>query len=298
LTLDFRHPGIGKSFCIEFQLAAVFMNNLFRTECHRVLLGDARNEKDWRKLSGRTKVDLVLTSPPYADKRKRFYGGASPEKYIEWFAPAAENIKRYLADDGSFLLNIKEGVNDGVRGLYVHELLIFLVEKVGFKFIDEIIWKKPAIPGSFPNRFKDGFERLFHLALSKKPKFHPERVRTQSKKAFRYKDVTKARKPGEGALVEGKFSEGLAFPSNVLEFNTNNESVAHPAVFPLPLAEFLIKVFSDENDIVCDPFLGSGTTLLAAQKLRRRCFGIETKKEYVMLAMRRLVGIKDGLKRD
>ena len=265
-------------------------NNLRVINLHRILCGDARKEEDWEKLFGNIKANLIFTSAPYADKRRKFYGGVRPDDYIEWFAPVALNIKNHLAEDGSFLLNIKEGVYQGRRHLFVHKLLIYLVEKIGFEFIDELIWKKPPIPGRFPNRFKDGFERIFHLAKSVRPKFHPERVRIISRRAFRYGDVTRARKAGQGTLIEGKFSQGLALPSNVLAFNTNGEKLSHPAVFPVALAEFFIEAFSDKGDIICDPFLGSGTTLIAAQKLDRRCFGMEIKKEHVDLAVKRLKG--------
>jgi len=255
---------------------------------HRILLGDARRRESWRKLLGRRKVNLFFTSPPYADRRRRFYGGVLPKEYVRWFSAVAENIRDWCASGGSFFLNIKEGVYKGCRSLHVAKLVVFLVEEIGFVLIDELIWKKPAIPGRFPNRFKDAYERIFHFALSPDVKFRPDRVRLPSGRAFCYNDVSKAGRAGCGTLIKGKFKTGLALPSNVVEFNTNGQSVAHPAVFPAALAEFFIKTYSDEGDIVCDPFSGSGTTLIAAEKLSRRCCAVEIKKEYVELSLKRL----------
>ena len=101
-------------------------------------------------------VQLIMTSPPYADRRKRTYGGPLPDKYVEWFLPIAAELKRVLAPDGTFILNIKESVVDGQRHRYVHHLIDALVEEQGWLWTEEFAWhKRNCTPGKWPNRFRD-----------------------------------------------------------------------------------------------------------------------------------------------
>src|SRR5581483_4492520 len=69
-------------------------------------------------------VDLIVTSPPYADQRKDTYGGIHPDKYVEWFLPIAAELKTVLKTEGSFILNIKERVVNGERHTYILELIL------------------------------------------------------------------------------------------------------------------------------------------------------------------------------
>ena len=69
-------------------------------------------------------VDLIVTSPPYADQRKSSYGGVRPDEYVEWFLPISEQLMRVLKPTGTFILNIKEKVVEGERSVYVMELIL------------------------------------------------------------------------------------------------------------------------------------------------------------------------------
>jgi site-specific DNA-methyltransferase (adenine-specific) len=101
-------------------------------------------------------VDLIITSPPYADQRKDTYGGVHPDRYVEWFLPISAELKRVLKPEGSFILNIKERVVNGERHTYVLELIIAL-RKQGWLWTEEYIWhKRNSYPGKWPNRFRDG----------------------------------------------------------------------------------------------------------------------------------------------
>ena len=86
----------------------------------RIIEGDAVNEL--ARLPSAS-VDLIVTSPPYADSRKDTYGGVDPDKYVEWFAPIGEELLRVLKPSGTFVLNIKERVVAGERHTYVLELI-------------------------------------------------------------------------------------------------------------------------------------------------------------------------------
>ena len=105
-------------------------------------------------------VDLVVTSPPYADARKRTYGGIHPDKYVEWFKPISAELMRVLKPTGSFVLNIKEKVEKGERHTYVLDL-IHAFRKQGWLWTEEYIWhKKNCFPGKWPNRFRSLLKNL------------------------------------------------------------------------------------------------------------------------------------------
>lgn len=122
-----------------------------------IYLGDS-NEK--LKLLSDNSVDLIVTSPPYADQRKSTYGGIHPDKYVEWFLPISKQLLRVLKPSGTFILNIKEKVVDGERSTYVMELILAM-RKQGWLWTEEFIWhKKNSYPDKWPNRFRDSWERL------------------------------------------------------------------------------------------------------------------------------------------
>ena len=96
-------------------------------------------------------VDLIVTSPPYAERRKATYGGIPADEYVEWFIPRAEAMKRVLKPTGSFILNIWEHCHKGERHTYVLELVLAM-RRAGWKWIEEYIWRKlNPIPGIAPS---------------------------------------------------------------------------------------------------------------------------------------------------
>ncbi len=110
-------------------------------------------------------IDLIVTSPPYADSRARTYGGISPAKYVDWFLPKSEQFLRVLKPTGTFMLNIKERVVSGERHTYVLELILHLREQ-GWLWTEEYIWhKRNCYPGKWPNRFRDAWERSVACAI-------------------------------------------------------------------------------------------------------------------------------------
>ena len=88
-----------------------------------IILGDSR--KVLQNFDTNS-IDLIVTSPPYADRRKSTYGGIAPEKYIEWFLPISQELLRVLKPNGTFILNIKEKAENGERSTYVLELILAL----------------------------------------------------------------------------------------------------------------------------------------------------------------------------
>jgi site-specific DNA-methyltransferase (adenine-specific) len=231
-------------------------------------------------------VDLIVTSPPYADQRAHTYGGIKPQDYVEWFLPRAEEFQRILKAEGSFVLNIKEKVVKGQRHLYVMKLAIALVETQQWRLVDDYVWhKKNCFPGKWPNRFRDAWEHCYHF--TKQEKFYMDqdavkvpvgewaatRLRKLGGNDVKRKDA--ATKSGFGKNISNWVGRDFVFPSNVLHLATETSDRKHSAVFPVTLPEFFTKLFSPGDGVVCDPFLGSGTSAIAAAKLGRSFVGVE-----------------------
>lgn len=240
-------------------------------------------------------VDLIITSPPYADSRKNSYGGIHPDKYVEWFMPIAAELKRVLKPEGSFVLNIKEKVVDCERHTYVIELILEM-KRQGWLWTEEYLWhKKNCSPGKWSNRFRDAWERCLQFNKQKKFKMYQESVMVPvgdwaKTRLNNLSDNDKRRFNSQSASGFGKnianwIGRDKAYPSNVLHLATECGNKNHSAAFPKELPAWFIKLFTEDDDIVLDPFAGSGTTCVAALELNRRFIGIELKDEYFQLAL-------------
>lgn len=138
-----------------------------------IYLGDS---KDVLKKLPDNSVDLIFTSPPYADQRKNTYGGIHSDQYVDWFLPISEQLLRVLKPTGTFVLNIKEKVINGERSTYVMELILAM-RKQGWLWTEEFIWhKKNCYPGKWPNRFRDAWERLLQFNKDKRFNMYQEEV--------------------------------------------------------------------------------------------------------------------------
>lgn len=235
-------------------------------------------------------VDLIVTSPPYTNQRSDTYGGVTPEAYVEWFLPIADELQRVLKPTGTFILNIKERVVKGERHTYVLELILAM-RKRGWLWTEEFIWhKKNCYPGKWPNRFRDAWERLLQFNLQRKFKMNQEavmvpvgdwyesRMRTLSE-TDRSRDESKVGS-GFGKKVANWLERDKVYPNNVLHRATECGNRKHSAAFPYWLPEWFIDLFTDTGDVVLDPFIGSGTTAFAALDKERRVIGIEIHKPY------------------
>ena len=244
-------------------------------------------------------IDLIFTSPPYAERRKKTYGGVSADKYVEWFLPIASELKRILKPTGSFFLNIKPDTNEGERRLYVFELVIALKKELGFLFVDEYCWTKNAFPGALKGRFKNGFEPVYHFTkISPNDiKFHPiacgTPIKEESlKRARRKQSGTPDNGSGMAALrADNLLNIVTARPSNVINVNNVSNQFSdkklHSGTFPEGLPEFFIKSFTNIGDVVLDPFSGSGTTGLVAKKLNRDYILIDKEESCFELSKKR-----------
>lgn len=243
-------------------------------------------------------IDLIVTSPPYADQRARTYGGVRPDEYVDWFLPKSAQFKRVLKPTGTFILNIKERVVDGERHTYVLELILRMREQ-GWLWTEEYMWhKKNSYPGKWPNRFRDSWERLLQFNKQKQFKMYQDAVMvpvgdwaktrlTNLSETDKRRDESKSNS-GFGKNVSNWVGRDLVYPTNVLHMATECYNRNHSATFPLELPAWFIKLFTEPGDVILDPFAGSGTTLVAAKEHGRHYIGIDIAEENYYLARERV----------
>jgi DNA modification methylase len=252
-------------------------------------------------------IDLIFTSPPYADNRKTTYNGIPIRRYVEWFLPISSELKRVLKPEGSFVLNIKERTANGERQTYVLELILAM-KRQGWLWTEEYIWhKKNCYPGRWPNRFRDAWERCLHFTKKKNFKMFQEAVmvpmgKWAEKRLAKLSDADLIRDEsrvgsGFGKNVSNWLGKEYAYPTNVLHLATECANRGHSASFPISLPTWFIKLFTGEGDVVLDPFIGSGTTAIACIKLQRHYIGIEAMEQYYDLAIESIERAKARLKR-
>ena len=250
-------------------------------------------------------VDLIVTSPPYADSRSKTYGGIKPKDYVEWFLPRAQQFFRVLDPKGTFILNIKERVVNGQRSTYVIELILEL-KKQGWLWTEEFIWhKKNSFPGKWPNRFRDSWERCLQFNKKRKFNMYQDAVKVPigdwaEKRLNNLSETDKRRDEskvgsGFGKNVSNWKGKEKVYPTNVLHLATECNNKGHSAAFPEALPEWFIKLFTKEYDIVLDPFVGSGTTTEVAQRLYRNSVGIDIHHEYCEIARKKVEPVKNIL---
>lgn len=264
-----------------------------------VYCGDSREQLGYLPDNS---VDLIVTSPPYADQRKNTYGGIHPDRYVEWFLPISAELLRVLKPSGTFILNIKEKVLNGERSTYVMELILAM-RKQGWLWTEEFIWhKKNAYPGKWPNRFRDSWERLLQFNKHRHFSMYQEAVMVPMGDwaQTRLKNLSATDKIRDNSRVGSGFGKNIsnwvtrdkAYPTNVLHLATECSNKNHSAAFPEALPEWFIKLFTQENDTVLDPFMGSGTTLFVAHRMKRNAIGIDIMPEYCDMVQRQLPSIE------
>jgi DNA modification methylase len=279
---------------------------------NRFLLGDCT---EMMKRLPSDSIDLVLTSPPYADQRD--YGSEipsiPPDDYVKWFVPKARQIKRVLKANGSFVLNISDKVVDNYQHLYAFELLIHLCRRLGFHLVRDYIWYNPATP---PNVFSRGgygrtkksHEYCFWLAKGEEWMFDLDAIRKPySKDMQKYLngegkgDRNQNTRPSTHNFDCEKVwaDNGGSDPGSVIELGNTSSTdmfnklckergISHPARFPERLPEFFILAGTNKGDVVLDPFSGSGTTCVSAQRNGRRWIGIDANADYIEMAIARM----------
>lgn len=294
---------------------------------HRVMCGDCRDPADVAALVGDTPINLAFTSPPYAEQREydteSGFVPIRPDDYVEWFAAVASNVAAHLAEDGSWFVNIKPTAEGLDTLLYVYDLVLAHVREWGWHLGTEFCWERSGVPKQVTLRFKNQFEPIYQFARGRW-KIRPEAVRHHTNSAivplgegalhegsdwskiagagmpfFKPEQTVKRQRggtTGNVAKTQGQhwapgeaISEGLAYPGNRLPtFAGSHTATGHPAAFPVGLPQWFVLAYTDRGDAVYDPFLGSGSTALAAANLERCGMGMELSPVYAHVALARL----------
>lgn len=239
-------------------------------------------------------IDSWITSPPYALQRD--YNGSDSNNYIEWITPIMIETKRSLSENGNLFINIKEHCKNGQRDLYVYKFIIHMVEKIGFRFVDEFIWcKTNPFPTGSNKRLKDGFERILHFTKTDNYKFYPENCLIKSTSKWLESEKKRKNKGkhnttnNSGMNMSKRISNDMVRSSNVITGSSSNINIDHPAVYPNYLPEFFIKLTTNMNDMIGDMFMGSGSTGVSALKNNRKFIGIELDPKYYAISCERII---------
>jgi DNA modification methylase len=247
---------------------------------------------------------LVLTSPPFALRRRKAYGNVDPGEYVEWFWPFAEEIYRVLRPDGSFVFDLGGAWNrgSGTRSLYQYELILRLCRR--FHLAQEFYWYNPSklpTPAEWVTirrtRVKDAVNMLWWLSKTESPQADNRRVLQPYSRSMRrlLRDgYQTARRPSQHDISPHfRRDNGGAIPPNLLQVpNTRSSDVyfrrcreaglpIHPARFPNAVPEFFVRFLTQPGQLVVDPFAGSNVTGHVAERLGRRWISVEINADYV-----------------
>jgi len=273
----------------------------YRTDLGSCYHGDSLEVlRDWPAES----VSLVMTSPPFALRRKKAYGNVTANEYVEWFWPFAQQIHRILKADGSFVLDLGGGWNpgSGTRSLYPYHLIIRLCEI--FHLAQDFYWYNPSkLPSPAEwvtirrTRVKDAVTMLWWLSKTTEPQADNRRVLKPYSKSMKrlLKDgYQTAMRPSQHDIGPNfQRDNGGAIPPNLLSIpNTcsNDDYIrqcraqqlpVHPARFVPQVPEFFVRFLTQPGQTVLDPFAGSNVTGMVAEQLGRKWVGIELNADYV-----------------
>ena len=273
----------------------------YSTRLGAAYVGDAL---DLLRQTPSNSVALVMTSPPFALRRRKAYGNVDAEQYIAWFWPFVEEIYRVLRSDGSFVLDISGAWNRGkpTRSLLPYELILRLGKR--FHLAQEFYWFNPSrlpTPAQWVtirrNRVKDAVNFIWWLSKTEHPDADNRRVLRPYSRSMRrlLRDGYKPEMRPSQHEISRHFrrDNGGAIPPNILvvpNTRSNDDYFArcreaglpiHPARFPAAVPEFFIKFLTRPGRLVLDPFAGSNVTGQVAESLGRRWLSFEISPAYV-----------------
>lgn len=227
-------------------------------------------------------VSLIITSPPYAMQRKAYYGGINEKDYPRWTLNWMNTIKPKLKDDGSVCINIRPHLKNGQISDYVLRTRLLLREN-GWNECEELIWYKPDSPpmGSI-QRPRRAWESILWFSQSNKPKCNPKANGNISSRIGFEQSKFEESNDGYVHIGQKKATTGISRCTDVVVCGTSKieKGYNHPAMFPPEIPEYIIKMMTDEGDLVVDPFIGSGTTGRVAERLHRKWIGFELNEDY------------------
>lgn len=233
-------------------------------------------------------IDMVLTSPPYGTMRT-YNQTLHWNKYI--FQDIADELYRILKQGGVAVWVVGDMTVGGCEtGTSFEQVLYF--RDIGFSIYDTMIYRKLNYMPVQGNRYGQEFEYIFCFSKGIPKTFNPIRVPCKYAGMENWNDNTYYNEDGIKEVREKSKISDTKVHGNIFEYRIGStqktSKINHPAMFPIELAQDMVKTWSNENDLVLDPFVGSGTTCVVCKETNRNYIGIDIVKEYCDIANERL----------
>lgn len=241
-------------------------------------------------------IDLVVTSPPYDDLRS-YHNSMNIWNY-DIFKVIAKELSRVLKPGGVIVWVISDKIKNGSLSCTSMKHALYFVEECKLNLNDEMIWKQlNPMPRVKTCRYSHCYEKMFVFSKGKPKTFNP--IMRECKSAgVHYKSTVKNMGGENGRkkidyhvnkeTIDYNIWDIAVAPNKTIYKNSKGEDIKHPAVFPIEIPLRHIKTWSNEGNLVLDPFAGSGTTLIAAKQLNRNYIGIEQNPDYCDIITQRL----------
>lgn len=236
-------------------------------------------------------VDLTVTSPPYDDLRTYNGGGWCWDQ----FTNVAHGLYKITKTGGVVVWNVNDQTIRGSETGTSFRQALYFMDQVGFKLHDTMIYQKSNFSNPSSNRYHQVFEYVFILVKGKLATFNPikDRKNINAGNVGSFGDNTVTQPDGSKKVRDRKVVSEYGMRHNVWITPTAGQDQSakkwkHPAMFSEEFARDHIRSWSNIGDVVFDPFMGSGTTAVAATNLNRRWIGAERNPEYIELARTRL----------
>ena len=250
---------------------------------HRLMCGDSTDEDDVHALI-QTNIELVATSPPYSDLRQY---DAGDFVWADLMIGAFQQI--FNLSPVHVLVNLGIVHHERKVDLYWQSWLEFSAG-IGWPLFGWYVWDKgKALPGNWNGRLAPAHEFVFHFNRenSQANKWVATNTATNTNKRFRQKDGSLRQ-----ATSPDKIGQDFKIPDSVIRTPSHvGADIGHPAVMGVGLAKFMIETWSSISDNCYDPFLGAGTTMVAAEQTGRICYGMEISPAYLAVTLERMAGM-------
>lgn len=271
----------------------VELGQLWQLGDHRMICGDCTDRAVVERVMGGEKARLVFTSPPYADQREYTIGS------FDWLALANGMFDALpIGDPCDIVINLGLSYKDGKVNQYWQPWIEHCDTK-GFPLYGWYVWDKGSgVPGDWGGRLATSHEFIFHFCGGKGqinqwiPKADSTFQRNMYSTQGKQRGADGKIKPVSSPRSQWNYNK---IPDSVIAIRRDSEGYGdHPAVFPVELPEFILQTWSDAESIVYEPFSGSGTTLVACERLSRKCRAVEISPAYCAVAIQRWVDMTGG----